>query len=1240
MGKGKKGGRPPVDLRRRVAARDQASLLRLLTAAGASPAVRHRWPSVALLLNMTLRSARTGGRPVSGHELPVLLSDCLRDEPMVRGQEDFVPQDPREVVLARAGHALVRLFPGSVERPVADIARWALVAEAVDPVLIPRLGFGVNHYVELALRYTDHAISALAPAWPAGDDLTERVTVAELQAAATLMNAPIPAQLRQTAQMRAAASWATAASPRALPFDLHDRQSIFGRYLAVDLPQAGGAPAGTFWLPLAWLTESTGHGVVELSSHAHDDIGANMRFAQLAADQVRRALHPFSDAVYGAPDLSDGPCVSPKDAVQWIARCGDNRAIAVQLFTSLSGRSPRVPVEPAAVRVAKAARRHPERLVSIDMTVGTAQLEAGLEIVPLLVFASPGHIAARQLPQAASMSLDDLLWAASTMDNDTDLFLFCREMASPRRPQLQVFEAVNIWQSWQANGKTLHPGAVAPTLISVAPHQADEEWSRSAGRAALERALTVLDLPPVRDWVSVEGSGDGPFQVYGWSTAALGHRAWGPVTDERFPEPTGWTLHTGPVPVAVRCLHPDWEGNARDLLHDLAGAFTFAIGHIADTWAQAHAGAGVTGYVIDLEPMQASEPAGDTLAVSSTGRGHGAAADVVTARLMVDWATFGDLAAADSGEGRDMMAAAIRQVMTRAGLNPSAGEAVVRAWQAIAPTIQVDINEDASAAAQLLASPWPIDEALLSAADRVVAAAVRAAGVQPGTYHGADAKELDRDVLAPAALTALTRLLARHDVNDIVAVGMRQLDRAVADKRRRAGDIQRARRMTLTWDPIAHAEDIDRTHLTLRRCSETVVEAALRTQPTGSAPVDKLAYMEITAAAHAYLQATNRSELVHHQLSPTALIISESFAIQTAIGSAATDAGASSTYRFDADAYRHARLTDLLGPAERDDDNADGKEAEVLTSIDDAMLRAYGTSGTDLLTILLALTQWSVTLDGDHIARTDTDTVIQHVLDTTVLGEQPDGPDRILAAVDLLTSSTTTMNATDWKPWHARSRQHRLLTQPLVVGPDGVLTISPHLCYAVFTVYGNYLAQGVLPWTQPPPRPPVDKALDKYRDRRNRRLEHDVAAMLTEAGYTVRERIKPSDPQRLRIPELSTEIDAVAGRPGSNTLWLLEVKDPADTVVTPEVRRHLDTFYTGHGRSPAYAAQLDRKLADLQPHAAQVAGALGLPPAEPGTSYEVKAMFVTRRPVPAAFVGSGYRFTTLTALLRDLDERD
>ena len=110
--------------------------------------------------------------------------------------------------------------------------------------------------------------------------------------------------------------------------------------------------------------------------------------------------------------------------------------------------------------------------------------------------------------------------------------------------------------------------------------------------------------------------------------------------------------------------------------------------------------------------------------VVSVGRGYGAAPDVVTARLVIDWGTFGDLAAGDSGAGRNLMAATMRQVMIAAGVVSTAADEVLRAWQGIAPTIQVDINEYASAAAPLLPSPWPIDDALVSAADRAVAAAV------------------------------------------------------------------------------------------------------------------------------------------------------------------------------------------------------------------------------------------------------------------------------------------------------------------------------------------------------------------------------------------------------------------------------------------------------------------------------------------------------------------------------------
>lgn len=59
-----------------------------------------------------------------------------------------------------------------MERPVADVDRALLVADADDDVLVARFGFGVRHVLEVSLRYSDGALQAMALSWaswrPAG----------------------------------------------------------------------------------------------------------------------------------------------------------------------------------------------------------------------------------------------------------------------------------------------------------------------------------------------------------------------------------------------------------------------------------------------------------------------------------------------------------------------------------------------------------------------------------------------------------------------------------------------------------------------------------------------------------------------------------------------------------------------------------------------------------------------------------------------------------------------------------------------------------------------------------------------------------------------------------------------------------------------------------------------------------------------------------------------------------------
>ncbi len=195
--------------------------------------------------------------------------------------------------------------------------------------------------------------------------------------------------------------------------------------------------------------------------------------------------------------------------------------------------------------------------------------------------------------------------------------------------------------------------------------------------------------------------------------------------------------------------------------------------------------------------------------------------------------------------------------------------------------------------------------------------------------------------------------------------------------------------------------------------------------------------------------------------------------------------------------------------------------------------------------------------------------------------------------------------------------------------------IAPHFCLTSASVYINYLTQGMLPWSSPQPPAALDRALANLRDARNRQLEDDVADVLRTAGYTCETRIRERNAKRLGVPLLSGEIDIVAGRAGSRIIWLLEVKDPADVYVVPEIRRHLDRFYVTHGKDKAYAELLGAKLKELTPHANAVANALRLPVTQ-DLAYEIRPIFVTRRPVPAAFAEGLFPFTTLRELTQTL----
>lgn len=713
--------------------------------------------------------------------------------------------------------------------------------------------------------------------------------------------------------------------------------------------------------------------------------------------------------------------------------------------------------------------------------------------------------------------------------------------------------------------------------------------------------------------------------------------------EHKRPGITGWQVHLGRVPVAVRSADPTWQGQEQVLLHDLAGGIAYGFDAVRAVWEDAHAAAGITGYRIQLRPV----PGAQAMAVGEVTVSN----RVVEAALLVSPEAFAKIADADIAAVQALMGESVRDIARRGGLADEHAASIYEAWARSSPTFALSIRQ-AQTARPDLASPLELDAAFSSEAHREIARRVHTAGVSAGIYAGDAARALDRDVLAPAAQGLLTERLARHAAEELLRIGMIEADRASADRERDVRNLEQSSRLVLEWDPVARAAEAQSEHLILRRCIEILVELTLRDQPSGQAPVDQMAWMELLAAAHAYLEATTRSEAVHHQVQPTAIEISSMYEIDVIDPPAETPASAAAgegrIYSLDTQAYQHARASyQMAGEAEAAAGRSGGQGAPQVAGharthlpglpaeVDQAAEQVLGVSATDLVSVLFALGNWPLSASDADAVVTDISTVTVTLKDLLVFGSEPDGDGRIRSAVGLLTSRPADLQAADWRPWHARSRQRRLLVQPIAALRDDFTVIAPHFCLTSASVYINYLTQGMLPWSSPQPPAALDRALANLRDARNRQLEDDVADALRTAGYTCETRIRERNAKRLGVPSLSGEIDIVAGRAGSRIIWLLEVKDPADVYVVPEIRRHLDKFYVTHGKDKAYADLLGAKHKDLTPHASAVADALRLPVTE-DPAYEIRPIFVTRRPVPAAFAGGPFPFTTLRELTQTL----
>lgn len=1218
-----------------LATYDSSQLWSLLIAAGASPALRRRWVSISELVHQVTKLTCSGSKDVTPSLIIDLIAAARAENSDISQNEDYLPADPREEVRVRLGEATVRLFPGCVERPVADVDRAHLLASVVDEELIARRGFGISHLVRVVLGYADFAIQQFNSAWadiPQDDEGKPSLSTAEIEIAKALVELGTPPELEATEELRRALAWLTCDASE-LDYELGNPQSCFGRYVRYK-PTNGDAPR---WLPLAFLPEALSFAVGEFAKTLSNEPVVRRDFAQSVAADVRRQLWRFTDELLGSPDVKGKPAVTPANVVQWVLPAGQNLAVLVQVLADLDPDRAGFPDEPASLR---AAKNHTGGERDIPLPLGKLRVPETTQLIPLLVVATAHHIATPQAPGIATMALEDLRWIATTADHEHDLLNFCRDLVRDDLPEMFGFETINYWEWWRANGKSFFSGGRAPSFMSIEPHWGEEEWLRAASWTPTEEALATLGLTALRE---TAGPGrireGGPTEVYGWGSPT-------PVPGSAFvkspaggfhnrPAIQGWSVHLSAIPAAISAAVEAWTNHEhRQLLNDLAGSLAFGLRAVDAAWLAAHVGSDVGGHILKLQVVDRDHQDDRFLRPSEVSIRDHRGKRIAHSTFDVSFEKFLKAGNNDPEALRSEMATGVYELLVRCQVPEGQAGAVADAWRAAKPTMTLKVV-DTPTTRNHLRSPVNVDRAHLSTVDRLVAEGVHQKGVEPGLYSGEAAKALDRDVLAGVALGLLEDRLRPYAAEHLVLFGMEQLERSVDHYNRRLRDIsESARSLDLDWDPVDVTTRTLNESITIRRCNEIAVEAALRFNPAGSLVLNDVAWGEILAASSAYLQATMRSENVHHQVTPSAIKISDSFEITTERHSeeASPEADQRLVYDMDVESYSEALAKQRLAEDSWPESAPDEK---FQAAVEKQMINAFEASVQDIYATLYSLAHWELDEAALDVTKATRQQLIDKVAELSTLGSEADGEDRIAASVDLLTAFQDAFQRDEWRPWHARTRKHRLLVRPLPLLSSNEYVVAPHYILASLGVYKQYLDQGQLPWSQPAPPAALETALANFRDAKNTSLEMDVAELLRARGWNVEHNIKETKAKRLNLPSLATEIDVVAGRPGDSTIWLLEAKDPVSVHATPEVRRHLDTFFLD-GKKRSYTGQLKRKFDDLAPYAAEVAAALKLPEPDTSSPYEVRAAFVTRQAVPAAFIASEFPFFTVAELIQEL----
>jgi hypothetical protein len=1168
-------------LRNLVQQFERQSLLDLVGAALCSPTAAHQMPALTNVRSLAL-SMEGGIRLATAADLPLLTAAAHKSQPMLSSITDQVPKDPRIPVEFRRGDRMYRVHPENMERPMAVLWKAEVIAAVIDDALFANEGFGMGDYLDLSLSYMDAGVRALFPTWTDGppadprdpgkvgeQEIAAYRTIPELDELVAGCSRPNAARLAlRSATLNAAEVAAVGDNP------LHRFRSAMAVRTedgAVVREPPSQVCAAIDFASLELAAVAVGH-----RPELEDE------FFEVACEQVARRLRRLNFTF--VPNVQ-GP---GRASATMLVQLAEKTFVTVNVVSNLDGSQFSFSEEAEdllALQPGQAVRSH-----GFGRTI-----PSDARIARLIVFVSPAHIAVPSGGGVAGMSLEDLDWITTELsETPDDFWWFVRDLGNPPgMGRLMNWESIDAFEHWRTN-RSFWISGVRPELVMIEPHWADAEYIQALAFQPVETALLLCGEPPIRsfDDFSRTGDGDGDALLYNHANAQ-GVR----VLLHELPICLELTMATYPPEGAL------WAEN-------VSSGIAWKLEHMPPlSWL--HARFGLTGLVIATEWHDGP----------AAGRQSGPQRVAIT--ISHEALT---LCQDNTPEFESQIAAAIVDGLAQlcgVSAQDTDLEHFSAAWHEASAGIRMDLYE-VWQVETFPPSPEEISGPARKQYEHAINRHLLEAGIEPGRFSNEAARDLESKIVAPMLLSMLHDQLAAFDGRALLGRALRQYDLANAKRingERKLSFTQRFDEFTL--DPAAAYQDLVEESMRLTRAETILIEELLVQEPAGTEVPDRMQWTELLALADILFEAQMRSEAIHFNLSNTELVVTDSYDVQI-------DSSGGSGWDVEGFTAAHVDGT-KIGPrlpheaeprtASEEEQTSDGED-EMLpildAVVDEALLDAMGFRALTILQVLYALTHWPEQVENPPSWASE-DQLVEFCDEQITIADR----DEIRAAVGWLELTHAILGDDPLEHWEQDRRDARVLVRPLVRYSDGLIAVLPWAIQSTLRVFTRHLSDGRLPWPRRIVPPAVQAAVDAYRQRRNEDLEDDVYGQVVELGYKSRKRVKKA--RVLGLVTLRSEIDVIVANEVTGHIWVLEVKDPHEPFSQHQIRNGIDEFVGTPSRT-GYVAKLATKVADVTADPDAVASALGC--GTPATPWVVKGAMVTRRPVPAAFAGTGVPFVT------------